>query len=336
MNHIEILRRAFEITRRYRALWVFGILLALTTSGGGGNGQATVSGNGGNGAFVPPGVTSPEVQAQIIGAALTIGLMIFCLIMIMIVVFTIARYLSETALIRMVDQREETGEEVGVRAGFRLGWSRGAFRIFLIDLLFGVAGFVIFMALFLLAAAPLLAWITESEPIGILGTVISIGLFMFVILAAIIVGLALSLVIQFMRRACILENLGVFESIRRGFQLVRFRLGDVVLMGVIVVAIGFGYAILTIPVAIFLVIVGVLLGGIPAVLVGTLASLFTEGAAPYIIGAIVGLPVFFMVLVVPLTFLTGLLRTYQSTTWTLTYRELIAFESLEPSQDIQE
>ena len=38
MDHMKVLRRSFEITWRYRVLWVFGILLALTSGGGGGNG----------------------------------------------------------------------------------------------------------------------------------------------------------------------------------------------------------------------------------------------------------------------------------------------------------
>jgi hypothetical protein len=52
MNHINILKRAFNITVNYRALWIFGMLLALTTgSGNGGNGNMSSSSgdNGSNG-----------------------------------------------------------------------------------------------------------------------------------------------------------------------------------------------------------------------------------------------------------------------------------------------
>ena len=37
-----------------------------------------------------------------------------------------------TALIRMVDRHEATGEKVSVRQGFRLGWSRAALPLWLL------------------------------------------------------------------------------------------------------------------------------------------------------------------------------------------------------------
>lgn len=40
MNHQQILKRAWHILWNYRAIWVFGILLALTTASGGGGGQS--------------------------------------------------------------------------------------------------------------------------------------------------------------------------------------------------------------------------------------------------------------------------------------------------------
>ena len=48
MNHINILKRALNITVNYRALWIFGMLLALTTgtqsfNSGGGTGSRSAS-----------------------------------------------------------------------------------------------------------------------------------------------------------------------------------------------------------------------------------------------------------------------------------------------------
>ena len=45
MDHIKILKRAFNITWVYRALWVFGIILALTT--GGNSGSSSQGADGG-------------------------------------------------------------------------------------------------------------------------------------------------------------------------------------------------------------------------------------------------------------------------------------------------
>ena len=73
MDQIRVLKRAWEITWRYRALWVFGIILALTTGGGlpprgdGGNGGAQYQFDGEdffgpNGRFPVPRLIMPEMR----------------------------------------------------------------------------------------------------------------------------------------------------------------------------------------------------------------------------------------------------------------------------------
>jgi phosphotransferase system glucose/maltose/N-acetylglucosamine-specific IIC component len=84
-----------------------------------------------------------------------------------------------------------------------------------------------------------------------------------------------------------------------------------------------------IPIMILLVLAGLVLGLLPGVLVGLLTfAVAGEGALPWILGFIVGFPLFLLVVGVPMLFLGGLVETFKSTTWTLTYRELRALESL--------
>jgi len=115
---------------------------------------------------------------------ITIGVVLACVIVILIIAATVAHYVAaatvahyvaETALIRMVDDYEETGEKHSVRQGFRLGWSRTALRFFLIDLLIGLPVAVVFILLFALAFAPPLLWATDSTAAGVIGTVVTIG-----------------------------------------------------------------------------------------------------------------------------------------------------------------
>ncbi len=47
----------------------------------------------------------------------------------------IARYVAETATMRMVDEYEASGAKMTVRQGFRIGWSRTSWRLFLINLI---------------------------------------------------------------------------------------------------------------------------------------------------------------------------------------------------------
>ncbi len=328
MEHIKILRRAFSITLDYRALWVFGILLALTTAStpGGNDG-----GDGGNGYNGPSTGGWPEISTEVISALIIAGILLLLVVLVLTVAGTVVRYVSETALSRVVRQHEGSGEKLGVRQGFRLGWSRPALRIFLVDLLIGVSVAVVFLLLLLISATPLLVWLTDSVPARVLGTVLTAGLAMLVIFAGIAVGIVLSLLLQFFRRAVVLENLGVMEGMRRGLQLVRQRLGDVIVMGLILFGLGLAWVIVMIPLVLVLLIAALVLGGLPALLVGVIVSLFAEGPLPWIIAAIVGAPIFFLVIGVPLLFLSGLAETFQSSAWTLTYRELLALEGARPT-----
>jgi len=333
MDHLKVLKQAWETTWRYRALWVFGIILALTTGGGVNRGTSSFRGED-----FSPGreFHIEEIPPEVSSILIAIGIGLACVILILIIATAIARYVAETALIRMVDDYEETGEKRSVRQGFRMGWSRTAWRLFLINLLTGLPTTLAFILLFALAAAPLLLWATKSKALGIIGTIATIGLFFLVLFLAIVVGAVLSLLRKFFWRACALEELGVIESIRQGFGAVRQHWKDVLVMWLIMVGVSIGWAIAIIttvivlfPAIVLLIIVGGVLGGLPALLVGGLASLFFEGAVPWILAAVVGIPIFMLVVAVPWLFLGGLMEVFKSSTWTLTYRELRALESME-------
>src|SRR6185503_980298 len=98
----------------------------------------------------------------------------------------------------------------------------------------------------------------------------------------------------FFRRAVVLENLGVIDGIRRGLQRVRQRLGDVVVMGLILFGIGLAWAIVMIPILILLGLAAVVLGGLPALLVGAIVGLFAKDPTPWIVAAVVGVPIFLL------------------------------------------
>lgn len=333
MDHLKILKRAFSITWTYRALWVFGFLLALTMSRSGGSSNSGYQFNrndfnGGQGfPHIFPGITQ-----QVVSAIVAAGVTLLCVIIVLAIASAIIRYISETALIRMVDLNEASDERVGVRAGFRLGWSRQAFRLFLIDLLVGIVGAVAFILLLAVAAAPLLVWLTKSDLLRTLGTVAGIGMIFLVILFFILIAIVLSVVMQFIRRAAVLEDLGVIESIRRGFVLVRQRLGDTVIMALIMFALGLGWVVISIPVVILLLMAAVVLGGLPALLAGMITNLFAQGSLPWIIAALVGLPIFLLVVIIPGSFVGGLYQTFISSTWTLTYREVVALGDARPAE----
>ncbi|MBN1876415.1 MAG: hypothetical protein JXA33_19480 [Anaerolineae bacterium] len=340
MDHVKILKRAWHILWSYRALWIFGIILALTTaSGGGGSSGAGGRSGGNNGISLDPSGQIPgdfdtfargftERIAEIVPVLIGLGIALGCSLIFLAIIGQIARYVAETALIRMVDDYEETGTELTMQQGFRLGWSRKAWQLFLINLLIDLPVVLVFIVLFLLSGTPLFMWVFEQKALGVLGTISAIGLFFLVIFLAIVVGVVISLLKHFFHRACVLEDLDVMASIRRGYVLVRQNLKDAGLMWLVMVGVGIAWGIVMIPVVLLAVLIGAIVGGGVGLLVRGLAGFFFSGAVPWVFAAVVGGPLFLLLMVIPLAFVSGLRETFKSTTWTLTYREICALENL--------
>lgn len=343
MDHIKVLKRAFEITWRYRVLWVFGIILALTAGGGGGGSNPSSyqfggGGGNGNGGNLPPGqIEMPHIPTEVVWAIVALVAALVCVVLILIVVGTIARYVSETALIRMVDDHEETGEKRSVRQGFRLGWTRAAWRFFLMDLLIAAA---VIVGVFAMLVPPVLLLTVLALPAALLLSpvvlivVAAVGAFFLSIFLFIIVGLVLSGLTPFFRRVCALESVGVLEAICLGFQFVKRHLKDVAIMWLLMIGLGFAWLFAMIPVALLLVLAGVVAGSIPALTIAGLAGLVLEGAWPWVAGGVVGLLIFIVVVAVPSLFLSGLAEVFKSSVWTLTYRELRTLEGLEMKPEL--
>ncbi len=147
MDHVKVLKRALHIAWRYRALWWVGLLLVLAGGGVTGGFSGRMPGGASSGARGDgrpwqgewenwPNYRSfsdawEEVAPILAGAAVLIAVLLVVAVLIGIIK-VIARYVTRASLIQMVAQHEETGEEVGFRSGLRLGWSRSAFRLFLI------------------------------------------------------------------------------------------------------------------------------------------------------------------------------------------------------------
>ena len=68
--------------------------------------------------------------------------------------------------------------------------------------------------------------------------------------------------------------------------------------------------------------VGMMLGGLPGLLVGNLATLSATGATPVLIGVAVGGLVLILILTAPLVWLDGMRQVFLSSIWTLTYRQI--------------
>ncbi len=395
MNHSQILKQSWYILWRYRILWVFGFLVALTTSpslqiadwdDSWNQNQGTVIETGDNTINFPgfdttfdisradgsiiitprhggePSVIDlkeglnielsgaaerdleealrvigssipPDVAEIVVGSLLIIALVVLGVI----VLSAVIRYPAEAALIKGVNQHAKTNKKAGLRELVRLGWSRTAWRFFLIDLVVKLPIFVFFGLLFLLALMPLLLLIS-GEPAGwIFGLVTSAALIFLVIFLATVTSLVLSLLMQFFRRACAIEDLGVTASIVRGWQVIRHNLKDVFLMALLMIATTVGWILAMVPLLVLLTpvfLAFIVLGGLAAMAVlfpvAGLAHLFLNDVLAWVLAGMLALIVFLPFVVAPYTFLRGLLEVFRSSNWTLTYRVLQAQEKEVP------
>ncbi len=397
MDHIQVLKRAWAAVWDYRALWIFGLVLALTTasfgnavlyryrdrvdipdsfidihlSGGdviripgmirfqGNNDGGRILFNYGAAAnkrpyhagdivvnFYPPsefsvGVVSRDqhgrlhfnmaaIRPDVTRSVVTIATVIAALAAIALVLSRVARYVAEAALVRMVNDYDQTGKRYGIRQGLSLGWSRSAWQIFLINWLVNLPAAAGFTLLFIMVTAPLLIWNRGSTIVGMLGTFSSLSLLLVAVALLVVASSALSLLKTFFWRACILEHTGTIESIRRGWAIVRQHPRDALWMWLAMVAVDLAWPLVMAPIGFALAAVGVVLGGLSTLLAGGLAGHAVEGVTRWILaGGLVGIPVFFLTILAPLVFLAGLREVYQSSAWTLTYCELRASQGVE-------
>ncbi len=355
MDPIRILKRAWHILWNYRVLWIFGIILALTTAGGfsGSNGSSYNNNNNNstnpqNGLNFKPGDLPRVLQdgfQSLVQASGTearvwifIAIILLVVILLTIILSAFGHYISLTAVIRMVNGYEETGEKVSFRQGFRYGWSRSSWRLFLINLLISLPNIILVFFMLLLGIGIFLAIASGRMILAVPASIGLIGLAFLMIFVLIIYNVLARLLSLFFWRVSAVEQLGVFASIRQGFNLVKRNWKQVGLMWLIMIGLqlaygiaGFVIFIITLPVLVITGLVGLIITAIPALIIAGLASLFMNYVLALILGAIVVLPIFFLIAFAHLTFLAGLKEVYFSSVWTLTYREVKALENVVPA-----
>ncbi len=357
----NILKRSWHILWNYRVLWIFGILLALTTGGrGGGNGGGNSSnrpqstGNGFEGfqgfhGTLPPDAPAPlrelvdwftqnvvpmfEHPEQYIGTFVTIGLVLLLICVIVSLLAAMVRYPSETAAIRMVDEYETTGNKVGFREGWKLGWNRRAFRLWVIDLILSIP---VMLFVLLLLGAGLIVYASVSttfQVTNVAGVVAAIGLAFLSLFIMIIAAIFLGLVRNFFSRAAAIEGLGVKDSLRQGWTMFKRNWKSAGLMWLVMVGIGIVVGIATmiiffllIPAYLILLLPAGLVAALPGLIAYAISSIFTGSPLTWIIALLVAIPFFFTVLSAPLFLVDGWYKIYESNVWTLTYREIKAME----------
>jgi len=337
VDHLRILKRALHITWKYRALWLVGLLLVLAgggvmSGGGGGSSGASSGGRGGEGGPWEEdwgdqfrGLDPSEVWRKIVPVVIAVAIIVIAILVLVTVigvVCVIVRYVTRASLIQMVQSYEETGEEIGFWSGLRLGWSASAFRLFLINLILTLPlALLMILLIGALLALGVLSFTTGRGPTIALGIVLVL-LIVPVILLGVAIRVVLGPIIEIAYRTCVIKSLGAWEAIKGGFGLIRRNLGATALQWLLLVGLGIAWRIALIPVNLLLVFLALLVSGLPALLLGGMATLAFAWPVGLVLGLLVFIPAFIVIVSLPNIALTTFATVYHSTAWTLTYREL--------------
>ncbi len=249
MDYGKILVRAFEITRTHRALWVFGVLLALF--GGGGTNFNPGNFGGGNGGTGRGNSEFPSIAPGMQQAILAIVLALICFVVIWFVLSIILRFVSRAALIGQVHELETQGTLPAVRQGFSLGAAR-FWSLLGIALTINIPLALVSLILILVAALPILVTVIplisagQRSPDQLVGVVLAgLGSTFVLICCVVILLSAISFVVypfyEFITRACVIGKRGVMDSIREGYRIVRANLGNVAVLYILAIGIGIAF-----------------------------------------------------------------------------------------------
>jgi len=310
MDYGKVLGRAWEITWRWKVLWILGFLASLGSGGGGGGGSnATVSGQDFNieqwtGGGWPVGEFLPAV-----GGIIGIIIAIICVLFIIAIALWVVSVIARGGLIAGVQQVEDEGSTT-----FRTAWVAGRKKFWT---LFGLGILAAIPMIILIFAGTILLGLgiavgvgamDISETAGIASIVmISILCGGFLCCGMIILGIVLEQIRVYGERAAILDDLGWIEAFKRGWQVLKENLGATIIFWFIFLAIG--------------IVIFVISFAIIAALAAPFLLLLLPSVDP---GTWLIVPVCFagLVTLIAVVFVKSVVTTFTSATWTLAYLEM--------------
>ncbi len=318
MDYGNLLKRAWHIVWNNKFMFVLGFLAALGSGGsggGGGRGNFNFSGSSSNDFNLPPEFAANIERYWAEFAGILVALV--CFFIVLGIIFWLVSLVGQTGLISSAS-RIDSGETVTLGEAFAEGTAKlgkmvglnlvlyGPFMLFGL-IAFGVAAMLIGPAVFAEMSGAGGSFDAVAGALG--GFAICFGL-----LACLLVplGILVNVIYPFAQRGLILQGHGIMDSIRHGWKVVRENVGDVVLLIILFLVIGFVFgivaAIVLIPLALLIFVPTVLSmvnGG--TLEVANILFLIGGGICLGILGAVIN----------------SIMLAYRSTTVTLAYQEFI-------------
>lgn len=296
MDYFALVKKAFQITIKNKYLWLFGFFVGTSSgsynyySGGSGSGNSG-SGNYSYQQFVNDArnfLADNWIWITVIGL----------LILAVIIFFLVMRILSQGALIGSVD-KIDNAKNSSIKDGFKIG-RKSFWSVFGIGFLSGIT---IFIAIIILGVPIMFLFVYKMYVRGVILALIGLVIF-----------IPLTIVVNYMAvygyRYVVLKNKKAIESLKLAFNLFIKNIWPSIVTSLILMLVGMMVMIATIILIIAL--------GIPFLILGLLAYLAAKWVGAMIV---IGLAV--VVFFVLMTFLGAAISTFQSSLWTLTFKELI-------------
>ncbi|MFN2217710.1 MAG: hypothetical protein ACK2UA_03840 [Anaerolineae bacterium] len=317
MDYGKILTRAWEITWRWKILWILGFLAALG-SGSGGGGSSSYSTSNGDWPY-GWGYTyhEPYIPAGVIAAIIGVA----CLAIIIGIAIWVVSVIARGGLIAGVQQVEDEGQTTfgsAWRAGARRFWTLFGISILAAIplIILAVVGIIVLIVMFVGSGFAF----DSSDAAGAMGIVTSIlcgGVFCC---GMVIVAIILQQIRLYAERAAILEDLGWIEAFARGWNVLKANIAPTIIFWIIFLVIGI----------VFFIAVAAVLGVTAIPFIALVANV---DPGPWLIAPICcgGL-----VFVIVAALINAIVQTFTSATWTLAYRDMVGLSAPPAAEPAEE
>ncbi len=306
MDYGRVLSRAWEISWRYKALWILGFLVALASgSGGGGSSYRFAADELRNFNNFPSIPMSPNLSGLLVGLG--------CLALIVGIVLFVLSLIARAGLIAAVVEVED--DQVFSLAS---AWRAGGVRFWTF---FGIWALTTFLPAVLLIGIAIIGIVSvvgiaggayllgpNANPGSSAGGAVAllVACFCTSICGLIVITVVLQQIRIYAERAAMLEGSGALAAFGRGWQVLRQRFGPTLMLWLLFLLIGLVLAVVVIAV---LAVVA-----LPFLVAGSSGQGPNWLVLPFIATVLIGILV--------AAVLGSVVQVFASASWTLAYREL--------------
>lgn len=311
-NFGEVLTRAWQITWKYKVLWVFGILASCGQGGG--------SSSGNNSSFdSSSGNLPPQMNEFVAWVSENTAAFIAIILTLACVITIVTLFLSTIGRIGLIrgTAQAETGAETLVLGQLFSESVPYFWRMFGLSLILSIPLLLVFVVFFVVFFGAIVSAGQNSEAAA-LSLLAMVPLFIGCMCLMIPILFVLGMIFRQAERAIVLEELGVMPALSRGWEVFKSNLGSIIIMAIILGILGF-IAGLIIAIPIFVIVV-------PAMMAYTISG--AESSTSLAFAAIC-----FCLYLPVLWLLQGILTSYTESAWTLTYLRLTGGAPAQPKPE---